>query len=405
MCKFSFLILLCFILISQLFVPSILANEKDEWDQAEESIGKLKPQLPTLSDQFPNDLEVQLGIAAIYFQYGAPQEDLHQSSEEYAMKQEQKFVAQCKKVFDIDPDNKPALAILSARICTDFTGVRNLDIDQLERLIAVARARNSKEIEIFQNSSLGKYFSEGDNCVIGKRPYGNPPVYALLISDFDSAMKQVHEKTDEDFPNVLAQINDAQIRDPDNAFYNYLKAHLFFELVLKNEALKEVEEGVSKKYFSSFQEELAIAKNNVFQKAHLTQKSSDFLIKIRQPFEDFVIQHIWNGGLSNIGKDYEKKGDFKTVEKIYKLTYEMAKQIQKEQIYDPLGLDNIAQNRINRLLAIKNSNQGAKIIAQNESSKKKPLWITLPIACVGVVLIVVAGCVLFLRKKKSNKTE
>ena len=376
----------------------------DDWEKAEDSLFELMPQIPAISDKYTKTLEIQLGIAALYYQYGAPLESNTKSTGELAEENKQQFLAQCKKVLAIDPNNKPVLTLLSMRACRDFTNTRNMAINQLERLIDSARKRKSNEIVIFQNSLLGKYFSEEDNCVIGKLPYNGSSDYGLLINDFDLANKLLHEEMDKNFPDVLAQINNAQKKDSDNAYYNYLKAHLFLEFGEKELALKEVEEGVSKRYFSSFQEELAMSIKAVLKETGLSQKYLNVLINVRRPFEDFAIQAIWKRGLADLGKEYEVKGNIKSAENLYKLTIEMAKQIQKEQINKPLGLDKAAQLRLSNL-TVEISKNEEKEIVQNKSSTKKPFGVTLPLTGASVAGIVIVGLIMFLRKKKLNKTE
>lgn len=403
--KAILLSLLYCICINKSVLTILAANAEDDWEQSEDLILKLLPELPVLSDKHPNDLEIQLGIVGLYFRYGIPVSEEQQSSEDYVLEQNQKFLAQCNKVFSIDPNNKPALAIFSKKICSGFCAVRNSNMDQLKRLITKAKERNSKEIEIFPGTSLRKYFSEEDACVIGKLPYGKPVVYSLLVNDFNLATQQLREKLDEEFSTVLVQINDAQNKDSENAFYNYLKAALFFEIGDKDKAVKEIEEGILNKYSNSYQGELAIAMNKVLREAGMPQNLLDFLLGVRSPFEDFVTQTIWYGGLSNLGKEYEVNGNIKDAEYIYKLTIKMAKQIQKEQIHGPLNLDKTAQLRIDELSSIENSKQKIEIITQNKSSTKNPLGVALPIAGVAVAVIAIAGLFLIARKKNPNKSE
>ncbi len=348
----AFLILINIICISQMIVPGCSCKNEDKWSKAEKKLLELMPEIPSLSDKFPNDLEIQLGIAALYYEYGAPKEPSLKSVDELNLDQKQKFFGQCEKVFLIDPNNKPGLALYSRRLCSGFTSRRKNDIEDLDRIIANARGRNSEEIEIYPDSTLWKYFSEEDKYVSVKRPYGvtyGKQEYVLLITDFDLAVRQLREKIDEEVPSVLAGINNAQNKDPDNAYYNYLKAHLYLVLDEKDKALKEIEDAVAKKYFSSFPEELAKAKDKVLLEAGLAKDHRDFIFGIRSPFEDFVGTAIWRRGLSNLGKEYEARGENDKAAKTYRLTIEMAKQVQKEFIYEPLGLDRTAQKRIDEL--------------------------------------------------------
>jgi hypothetical protein len=336
--KTSLIILLCIAFIGQ--ITSKGFGNSDEmgkaWDEAEKRIRQLIPELPALADKYPNDVEIQLGIAALYDKYGTPRDPSIKSSYELVQDHQKKVSDQLQKVFAIDPNNRPAIAISTERRCQQFTSKRNMLFKYLYRLIDNARGRNAKEISLYRGDSLEEYFEKNDK---GR----------VVINDFDLAKKQLCEKIDKEIPEVLAALDNAQSKDPDNAFYNYLKAHLYFELDEKDKALNEIEEGVAKKYFSSYPEELAGAMAKVLRELDFPQPHRDVILGIRSPFEAFIRERFWGEELSDIGKSYEAKGDFKSAEEIYRLTIEMAQQVQKEQIYGPLGLDKVAQKRIEAL--------------------------------------------------------
>ncbi len=327
--KAALLILIPVICIGLIFILIRTADDEDQWDKKEKALHELKYKISSLWIKFPNDLEIQLGIAALYFN-----------------------LDQCERVLSIDPNNKPGLALYSMRLCWEFVGRRTNEIKYLEGMIENARGRNAEEISISVNSSLRKYFSEEDKFVSGKRSVGRSRLnqaYYLLISDFDLAVRQLREKIDEEIPYVLAGINNAQNRDPNNAYYNYLKAHLYLTLNEKEKALKEIEEGVLKEYFSSFQEELARAKDKVLQETGLEKNLRDFICGSRSPFEYVIYSGIWKKGLSDLGKEYEARGEIDKAAMIYRLTIEMVKQVHKDFNKHSGRLDKEAQKRINEL--------------------------------------------------------
>ena len=106
--KIAFLILIHIICISNVFIPGCTRKSGDEWDEAEKKLLEIIPEMPSLSDKHPNDLEIQLGIAALYNKYGAPKEPSLKSVDELNFDQRQKFFSQCEKIFLIDPNNKPS---------------------------------------------------------------------------------------------------------------------------------------------------------------------------------------------------------------------------------------------------------------------------------------------------------
>ena len=368
--------LTCVAFISQTFARVNAGESLQDWLDAEEKISEFIPRLHTLGDEYPNDIEIQLGLGFLYTRYA----DTRVFSD----------IDQYEKVLTIDPNNKAAWAIQAKLICWRYTGKRIMLLDQLESKIAYARERNAEELRPYKNSDLYNWFKEeGKDTVV--------------IKDFDLAVQQLRQKLDEKVPAVLATLNRGQSKDPENAFYNYLKAHLYFELHEKEKALKEIEEGAAKKYFSSYVEEINKAKARVLQEAKFPQPHRDLIVGMRIPFEDFLIQGIWKRGLADLGKSYEAQGDFKNAEKVYRLTVTMAEQSQRESIYRPLGLDVIGHKHLEKLQK-KMPNQDDKMPAQEkkilgQSFLERAKYIII----VGFCGILIISFTLLLRKKASRR--
>jgi tetratricopeptide (TPR) repeat protein len=396
-------------LLALIFIIFFISNNKlvfsnnvsDEWDKAEQAFRKLIPKIPEIANKYPNDLKIQLGAVFLYDKYGTPVDI--SSIEPYKVVNEhrQAFLAQCRRVLQIDPNNKPVHSVLARTRCLQFVGMRTMQMDYLEGLISNAKKRNAEEIEIPTDDPLREWFSGTDKCVSGKNPYGakdGVPYYYLVINkkDYDLARKQLQGKFDADAPIVLAEINSHQEKDPDNAFYNYIKAHYYFQLGNKTQGLMEVEEAVTKRYFSTFQEEIIDGEEKVLLELDFPKKYRNFIISIRSPFEDFINWNIWKEGLSPIVEDYESNGDIENAEKICKLTIEAAQQVQKDNPYKPLGLDKAIQKRINKLHNIPDA-----IEKEHQTVTKKPLGFVYP-ATVGLALVVLAAGGILLYKKRTK---
>jgi len=368
--------LTCVAFISQTFARVHAGESLQDWLDAEEKISEFIPKLHTLGDEYPNDIEIQLGLGFLYAKYA----DTRVFSD----------IDQYEKVLTIDPNNKAAWAIKAKLICWRYTGKRIMLLDDLESVIANARERNVEEYRPYKNSDLYFWFKEeGSDTVV--------------IKDFDLAVRQLRQKLDEKVPAVLATLNRGQSKDPENAFYNYLKAHLYFVLHEKEKALKEIEEGAAKKYFSSYVEEINKAKARVLQEAKFPQPHRDLIISMRSPFEDFLNLGIWKRGLADLGKSYEAQGDFKNAEKVYRLTITMAQHAQRESIYRPLGLDVIGRRHLEKLQK-KMLNKDDKMPAQEkkilgQSFLERAKYIII----VGLCGILIISFILLLRKKASSR--
>lgn len=356
--------LTCVAFISQTFARVHAGESLQDWLDAEEEISEFLPRLEALGDEYPDDAEIQLGLGFLYGEYG----DTRVFSD----------IDQYEKVLTIDPNNKTAWAMKVDLLCTYYTAKRRDLLDQLEGMIANARKRNVEELKLYKDSELYRWFKEE-----GKG--------TAVIKDFERAVQQLREKLDEKAPAVLATLNKGQSKDPENAFYNYLKAHLYFELDEKEKALKEIEEGAAKKYFSSYVEEISNAKVRVLEEAKFPQPHRDLIVSIRSPFEDFLIQGIWKRGLADLGKSYEAQGAFKKSEKVYRLAIKMAEQSQRESIYRPLGLDVMGHNCIEEL--------------QKKMLDQAPLEIGKYAVMGGLCGILIISFILLLRKKAISRSK
>jgi len=380
--------LTCVAFISQTFALVHAVESEQDWLDAEEKVSEFIPKLHILGDEYPNDVEIQLGITALYDEYGVPQGSF-KSPHELRQNQEAKISAQFEKVLTIDPNNKAVWALKVDYVCRYYTAQRRDLLDQLESKIAYARERNVEEFRLYKNSDLYNWFKEEG-------------MDTVVIRDFDLAVRQLRQKLDEKVPAVLATLNRGQSNDTENAFYNYLKAHLYFVLHEKEKALKEIEEGAAKKYFSSYVEEINKAKARVLREAKFPQPHRDLIISIRSPFEDFLRQGIWKLGLADLGKSYEEQGDFKNAEKVYRLTITMAQQAQRESIYRPLGLDVVGRRHLEKLQK-KMLNKDDKMPAQEkkilgQSFLERAKYIIIVALCG----IVIAGLTLLVVKKKAS---
>ena len=304
------------------------------------------PKLRALGQKYPNDIEIQLGLAQLY--------DLNPDpalvSEGASAKE------QYEKILRLDPNNRSALAFFTDGLCMRYVITRRDAIENLDNRINLAKKYNEKVIVL--NSSMDAeflrehWFKEDDKGItITQEKYkdssGNP-ITLVKIHNFALARKSLRKNFDERAPDVIKATEKNQSKDPGNAFYNYLKARTYFTMEKDDDALKEIERGVAKKYCGgNFDDEKCRAAARVLSKVNFPQLQRDFIASRRAPFEDFINMQIWHGRLEDLSKNCESQGDFKKAEKIYELTAQMAKQCE-DKLY-PLGLEKVALKRLDEV--------------------------------------------------------
>lgn len=335
----------------------------------EQRVREFLPQLGALEQKYSTDSEIQLGLAFIYTKFGPST----------TASPKERF----DKVLAIDPHNRPALATLSRKRARRYVATRNDFCNQLEWMIDAAEKRGKTELSIPTYSELYALF-DGD----GEKP--------IILTDFDSARRQLREKIDKKYPStdILAEMNEAQAKDETNALYNYLKAHIYLDTGQTDMAVRELEEGVSKKYFSTYQEVLGKAVARVLQAVDFPQVEKDEIAGTRSPFEDFLVQAIWKRGIAEQGTRYEEQGDFRSAERIYKLTIAMSKQVQSESNLI-LGLDKVAEKRVEGLVE-KGWNDTAK--SSDRPHSRSIRYVYVCVVCAGALVIVV-----FLQRRRRTR--
>jgi tetratricopeptide (TPR) repeat protein len=285
---------------------------------------KYSARISALGNKSPNDLEIQEGLLFLYWF----SDDIRYSEEE-----------QWKKILAIDPNNCVAWTKEAQRACYDYSGKHENLLDLLSWLITDAKKRNVERIEFI----LGEWFADEGIEYIEKE-------------QFDSAVEHMKAKLVIKAQEPLRIISKGESNDPENAIYNYYRAHIYLLLGRREDALKEIERGVAKKYLSTYQDRTSRAAEKILKKVWFPQPHRHFITNDRWPFMDFLAGHIWQGkdygirwlGLSGIAEEYGQQGNFQMAEKIYQLTIAMTKQAQPDQ-HEPTVLDKTAQKRLDQL--------------------------------------------------------
>ncbi len=304
---------------------------------------KFATRITALDDKYPDDLEMQMGFLFLYHPHRI-------GSSKYTVKDKY------EKILALDPNNRAAWVAKAYRICRDYVGKRSYTIGLLESVLENAKKQKLEKIRV--SSYSRRSIMDTINNKKEDEEY-------ISIEDFSAVIEQRRKELDLELADVFEVINKGQRNDPENALYNYLKAHIYLVMGEKENAINEIEEGAGKKYLSTYQEQTSKAAEKVLSKVWFPQPHKFFTLSGRWPFEDFLSRSIWHinsdsyyvdgnwyekkyQGLSDIAKRYESQGEFEKVEKIYNLAIAMAKQAQVEQKH-PLGLDKTAEKRLEEL--------------------------------------------------------
>ena len=347
-------------------------------EEAEIKLREFLPKLYSIGNKHPNDTEIQLGLGVIYSRYGL--EGISQKIEE-----------QWQKVLRIDPNNKTAWAISVTKFCRMKTARKTNLLEWIERGIDNAKKRGVNEMIVRRSGNpLYPIFKEEETETI-------------VISDFDAARKQLCEKLDEELSLAIAEINQGEKRDPDNALYNYLKAHVHFELGQKEVALKEIGNAVRKKYLKTYFTETRSATAKVLQEVGFPNYLRAHIEDVYSPFGDFLRNKIWKKQMAPLSETYAKQGDVQHALDISVLVLGIAKQIREEPLPYPSFFNQSFSQGLQKWAQERNKELSQKIT----KPEKKTLLQTISIGAryalfAGLCGILVVGLIL-VRKKRAIK--
>jgi tetratricopeptide (TPR) repeat protein len=376
-----FILFICILLTN----TAVAVTETETYMQqsrfAEEKLRQFLPKLRFLEDKFPNDTEIQLGLGIIYSQYG--------TSPDFSAKAEEQY----KKVLKIDPNNRPVRCIIARRIYGHSMAVHKSGLTTLETLIHVARKENKQEVRMHKDGRLLRWSErEGPNV--------------MVITDFNNALDQFRRESDKklekELPGVLAEINKGERIDPQNALYNYLSALLYFELGENEKALKQIEEGLTKKYLNNYGIESNKARARILREADFPQPHRS-LIENECPV--LAYGHMVGQKINILAKDYKAQGSLKDAEKMYKLMIRIAEQSREEPVpYSARTKEKISQiveNLANKGIAElygKLPDQDEKMLGKSQISVGT--YALIAVSCGALI-----ACIILLLRKKTARRK
>ncbi len=327
-----------------------LVYAADELAEAEKTFMDIRPKIYILANNYPNDIQIQLGAALLVNNppIAAPYASVEDAKNARNAEVEV-GVYEYKNVFKIDTGNKVASMLKAEKVGFGYVSDRRLLVEHLKDLVAIAKERGKKELnlEFPGNDPVCAIFDGNDKGIarykaeVGKERY----IYVNKIIDFNEAMQSLIDKLDKQKTSVLEEIAMYERNDPNNAFYNYLKAAVFFAAEEYDKGLAELENG-SHKTFTTYYNQQRSAMAVVVNDVNFPSPQKDFILNTRglsPMYED-----IWKNGLLALAKESEDAGDLKHAEKIYELAMKMASQVEEDFGY-PFYLKKIITDRLNKV--------------------------------------------------------
>lgn len=290
------------ILISVLKSQTLAGMSAKPIFEAEDLLRGFTPNMSALEEKFPNDPQILLGLADLYHYAPSP---------EYWGKR----VLMYRKVLEIDPNNKAAHSSLAMQVLVDFISQRGRVLYLLEMQQKYADDEGIQEVNIPSWDPLYEWLREDHKTVV--------------IRDFNETRARLCSKLDRNLPEVFSELDKGEKFESENALYNYLRAHINFELGRDTEGLAEAERGANKPYLNNYSVQIAEARNIVLQKAGFPDSYRQIIVD-RTEMPGRGLPRI--DKIFNLAKQQETKGNLKKAAQIYEIVIRMADQVRQEPV-------------------------------------------------------------------------
>jgi len=319
------LIIVIFVFYNQGCIRQIstdISNNQDTKDDlAYQQFFRNLSKIKRVIDSNPNDSEIQLGVFALYEQGGGISDGnsiIREQIESFA---------------GVEPRTKACWLRLNSLLCEYYTHDRNSVLGQLKSFVEHG---NKENLLIPYYCALYPFFKEGEDgvskgCISDPNKPNSIYENCWTIKDINYAERRIREQVDKRLLLVLNVIEKGQRIDTENAAYNYLKAQIYFQLGMNENAINEVQEAIGKKYYDFYVIETVKAKSKVLSTIKFPRHFEDVILWDRIEHIDSIEYFIWMMGLEKIAKEYISRKDFEKAEGIYNLAIKIAKQMSQEK--------------------------------------------------------------------------
>jgi tetratricopeptide (TPR) repeat protein len=333
--RISAKILFAFACLALVAMPARATDNAVEDIAAQEQVKKreihdLIPRLRSLEATRSKDLDAQLGLAVFYRDYHTSLDYFERRDGQYA------------RVLQMDPNNKVIWQMRADDAVGRGLGAQEQTVHYLESLLENAQTCGRKDIDIW----TGIY----GNDIDPNRPWrtlykvlGDKSGRSVIIEekDYDQARAKVRQYADNALDQALKAVDECEKHDPDNAYYDYRKAELYFNLRQPALALRELQVAVRKPFVQAYvdQKEKAVTRALEAADAPAGLFSPN---EHRRPASNYIFDFIWRQYVEPLAAEIESEGNLDQANEICTLATGVAKQIREE----PLPYDSVYGKRV-----------------------------------------------------------
>ena len=366
------------------------SNEREHEILAKKNIAGFLPAIEQLEIEYSHDAEILMGIGILYSRIMNYSGDFDPNK---------LFdVGKWERVLSIDPNNRAVRAYLARRCCTYVSARKNQMLSRFDGKVELAKKRGATEIPIARGrhpgGTLYPYF-EGDGEGM------------IMVGNFSESRAELERKLDlelkETYDRGMDMLDKGKKADPNNALYNYISAHLYFETGQSELAVEELRAAARKPYLNTYFTEQRKAVTHVLELIKFPDELRCYITDVYYPIGDFIRSQIWKLRLEPLAKEYEITGAIDKTREVYALTEQIGVHIRNEPVPYESGSNvgygqSIEQWATEHLAEISNSEAPT---VQSDGAERKGLRTVYMVAICAVSLgILGLVAVIIIKKKK-----
>ncbi|HSV26353.1 MAG TPA: hypothetical protein VLH60_00520 [Sedimentisphaerales bacterium] len=252
----------------------------DQWTLARQAARQFIPRFEELARERADDPDTLLGLAFIY---------------RFFPTRPHTYIAALDRVLIADPRNVAATALKTEHDAAVGLARVRYDIVIMDRILASSRIAGTGRVRIGpEDEPFYSMVRPGDPFIdwrISSRagPEGKAAYY---IHDLAAARSAFLERLYARLPQLLEPIRAAAAIDPDNAFYDYLKAELCFEMGQMQMGLEFVRSALSKSKLENYVDVARREAMRIMKAERLPRICRDYISTAGIDAKEYVLTQI-----------------------------------------------------------------------------------------------------------------
>ncbi len=286
----------------------------DEWTLARQAARQMAGKCENLAKEHCDDTNLLLGVAFIH---------------KYFPDRSCTYEAALKRILEADPCSLPASAMKAEFDTGTWLARVQYDIVSINRVLTSRQISGTSRIKITPDDETVYSLIKPDDAFIesGSSPAIDTRSKTIYyIKDPVAARTQIVERINSRLPDFLEMLDKASAVDPDNGFYDYLKAHLCLEMWQPEKGLEYIKAALNKKTVDNYVEKARGEALAIMRSERYPRVCRDYISLAGNTAGEYVAANICRNWLEEMTRQKRIKGDMTGARELAALTSQVKQQ-------------------------------------------------------------------------------